>query len=114
MACQPSSVAGDSAGLEAAAGRSVGLTFVPHLVPMIQAYTQLCMHASRQSRFQGCMRIAPRGPSSTCSLASEPDTRPVRHEYLPYTIHRPQGDMLVVISIDNLAKEALQDKRCRI
>jgi N-acetyl-gamma-glutamyl-phosphate reductase len=99
-------------GLAAVAGKSVGLTFVPHLVPMIRGihatlYAQITKTADFQKifedRYQGepFVDVLPAG--------SEPDTRSVRAaNSCRIAVHRPQGgDTLVVLSvIDNLVKGA--------
>lgn len=100
-------------GLEQAAGRSVGLTFVPHLTPMIRG-----IHATLYARIT----------EPTCDLqalfeqhyaqepfvdvlpsGSHPETRSVRGaNHCRIAIHRPQGgDTVVILSvIDNLVKGA--------
>lgn len=99
-------------GLAAVVGKSVGLTFVPHLVPMIRGihatlYAQITKTADFQKifedRYQGepFVDVLPAG--------SEPDTRSVRAaNSCRIAVHRPQGgDTLVVLSvIDNLVKGA--------
>lgn len=100
-------------GLQQAAGQSVGLTFVPHLTPMIRG-----IHATLYAR----------STEPTCDLqalfeqhyakepfvdvlpsGSHPETRSVRGaNHCRIAIHRPQdGDTVVILSvIDNLVKGA--------
>src|SRR6266850_277909 len=98
--------------LDAAAGRSVGLTFVPHLVPMIRGiHATLYARITADIEFQRLYEDRYRGEPFVDVLpsGSEPDTRSVRGtNTCRIAIHRPHGaDMLVVISvIDNLAKGA--------
>jgi len=99
-------------GLEAAAGRSVGLTFVPHLVPMIRGihatlYAQIAKAVDFQKVYEDRYRNEPF--VDVLPSGSEPDTRSVRAANIcRIAIHRPQGgDTLVVLSvIDNLVKGA--------
>jgi len=98
--------------LDAASGRSVGLTFVPHLVPMIRGiHATLYARITADIEFQRLYEDRYRGEPFVDVLpsGSEPDTRSVRGtNTCRIAIHRPHGaDMLVVISvIDNLAKGA--------
>jgi N-acetyl-gamma-glutamyl-phosphate reductase len=98
--------------LEAAAGRSIGLTFVPHLTPMIRGiHATLYARITRDIDFQGLFEERYRGEPFVDVLpsGSEPDTRSVRAANVcRIAVHRPHGgDMLVVISvIDNLVKGA--------
>lgn len=102
-----------SQGLAAAAGGKVGLTFVPHLVPMIRGihatlYATLKdpdgdLQALYEQRYAGepFVDVMPAG--------SHPETRSVRGANLcRIALHRPQdGDTVVVLSvIDNLVKGA--------
>jgi N-acetyl-gamma-glutamyl-phosphate reductase len=99
-------------GLERAAGRKVGLTFVPHLVPMIRGihatlYAQVTKAADFQRIYEE--RYAKEPFVDVLPSGSEPDTRSVRAaNTCRIAIHRPQGgDTLVVLSvIDNLVKGA--------
>lgn len=99
-------------GLEAAAGRPVGLTFVPHLVPMIRGiHATLYARVTKALDFQKIYEDRYRSEPfvDTLPSGSEPDTRSVRAaNTCRIAIHRPhEGDMLVVISvIDNLVKGA--------
>ncbi len=98
--------------LDAAAGRSVGLTFVPHLAPMIRGiHATLYARITADIEFQRLYEDRYRGEPFVDVLpnGSEPDTRSVRAtNTCRIAIHRPHGgDMLVVISvIDNLTKGA--------
>jgi N-acetyl-gamma-glutamyl-phosphate reductase len=100
-------------GLEGMAGQAVGLTFVPHLAPMIRG-----IHATLYARLNDSARdlqavyearyrdeyfvdVLPTG--------SHPETRSVRGaNHCRIAIHRPQqGDTVVILSvIDNLVKGA--------
>ncbi len=98
--------------LDAAAGRSVGLTFVPHLAPMIRGiHATLYARITADIEFQRLYEDRYRGEPFVDVLpnGSEPDTRSVRAtNTCRLSIHRPHGgDMLVVLSvIDNLVKGA--------
>jgi len=98
--------------LEAAAGRNIGLTFVPHLTPMIRGiYATLYARITKDIDFQRLFEERYRGEPFVDVLpaGSEPDTRSVRAANVcRIAVHRPHGgDMLVVISvIDNLVKGA--------
>lgn len=99
-------------GLASAAGRRVGLTFVPHLVPMIRGiHATLYARVTREADFQRTYEDRFRGEAFVDILpaGTEPDTRSVRAaNTCRIALHRPQGgDMLVVLSvIDNLVKGA--------
>ena len=99
--------------LAAIAGRAVGLTFVPHLTPMIRGihatlYGKLVsqagdLQALYEAHYEGepFVDVMPPG--------SHPETRSVRGANLcRVAVHRPQdGDTVVVLSvIDNLVKGA--------
>lgn len=98
--------------LEAAAGRGIGLTFVPHLTPMIRGiYATLYARITKDIDFQGLFEARYRGEPFVDVLpaGSEPDARSVRAANVcRIAVHRPHGgDVLVVISvIDNLVKGA--------
>jgi len=100
-------------GLELVANQSVGLTFVPHLTPMIRGihatlYGQVTGDISDvqnifEKRYQDefFVDVLPQG--------QHPDTRNVRgSNRCQIAVHQPQGgDTLVVLSvIDNLVKGA--------
>ena len=99
-------------GLDAAAGRNVGLTFVPHLVPMIRGiHATLYARVTKSVDFQRIYenRYGNEPFVDVLPGGSEPDTRSVRAaNTCRIAIHRPlNGDTLVVISvIDNLVKGA--------
>ncbi|MDH4134298.1 MAG: N-acetyl-gamma-glutamyl-phosphate reductase [Gammaproteobacteria bacterium] len=100
-------------GLTAAAGKPVGLTFVPHLTPLIRG-----IHATLYARlndpnfdFQTLYEKRYQGEPFVDVLPpkSHPDTRSVRaSNTCRIALHRPQGgDTLVILSvIDNLVKGA--------
>ncbi len=99
-------------GLARAAGHEVGLTFVPHLVPMIRGihatlYSRLTKAVDLQALFE--KRYAEEPFVDVLPAGSHPDTRSVRaSNHCRIAVHRPQGgDMVVVLSvIDNLVKGA--------
>ncbi len=99
-------------GLDAAAGKRVGLTFVPHLVPMIRGihatlYAQVTKAVDFQRIYEDRYRNEPF--VDVLPSGSEPDTRSVRAaNTCRIAVHRPHGrDTLVVLSvIDNLVKGA--------
>ena len=100
-------------GLSHAAGKPIGLTFVPHLTPMIRGihatlYARLTkknvdLQALYEKRYvdEPFVDVLPTG--------AHPETRSVRGSNLcRIAIHRPQGgDMAVILSVtDNLVKGA--------
>ena len=101
-----------SQGLAAMSGKQVGLTFVPHLTPLIRGihatlYARLTKDADVQALFEEQYRdeqfvdVLPKG--------SHPETRSVRgSNQCRIAVHRPEGgDTVVVLSvIDNLVKGA--------
>jgi N-acetyl-gamma-glutamyl-phosphate reductase len=99
-------------GLDEIAATPVGLTFVPHLTPMIRGihatlYARVTKEADFQSLFEGRYRDEPF--VDVMPPGSEPETRSVRAANVcRIAVHRPNGgDMLVVLSvIDNLVKGA--------
>jgi N-acetyl-gamma-glutamyl-phosphate reductase len=99
-------------GLEQMAGRNVGLTFVPHLTPMIRGihatlYAPIIAEADFQALFE--RRYASEPFVDVLPPGSHPDTRSVRASNVcRVALHRPQGgDTLVILSvIDNLVKGA--------
>jgi N-acetyl-gamma-glutamyl-phosphate reductase len=99
-------------GLARAAGREVGLTFVPHLTPMIRGiHATLYARVTREEDFQSLYerRYAGEPFVDVMPAKSLPDTRSVRaSNTCRIAVHRPQGgDTLVVLSvIDNLTKGA--------
>ncbi|MBV2234859.1 MAG: N-acetyl-gamma-glutamyl-phosphate reductase [Sterolibacterium sp.] len=99
-------------GLARAAGQAVGLTFVPHLVPMIRGiHATLYARITREDDFQALFekRYANEAFVDVLPAGSHPETRSVRAaNTCRIAVHRPQGgDTLVVLSvIDNLVKGA--------
>jgi len=108
-------------GLADVAGRPVGLTFVPHLTPMIRGihatlYARIAPEAARSvgsdaAYFQKLYedRYADEPFVDVLPPGSQPDTRSVRAANVcRIAVHRPHGaDTLVVLSvIDNLVKGA--------
>jgi N-acetyl-gamma-glutamyl-phosphate reductase len=99
-------------GLAAIAGRPVGLTFVPHLTPMIRGiHATLYARAPASADVQALYEQAWRGEAFVDVLppGSHPDTRSVRGaNTCRIAVHRPGGgDTVVVLSvIDNLVKGA--------
>jgi N-acetyl-gamma-glutamyl-phosphate reductase len=103
-------------GLSRIAGdKAVGLTFVPHLTPMVRGihatlYARLTRDASAaelQALFE--TRFANETFVDVMPAGSHPETRSVRASNLcRIAVHRPQGgDTVVVLSvIDNLVKGA--------
>ena len=99
-------------GLARAAGRAVGLVFVPHLTPMIRGihatlYARLTKSVDLQSLYE--QRYAGEVFVDVMPAGSHPDTRSVRGaNQCRIAVHRPQGgDIVVVLSvIDNLVKGA--------
>jgi len=100
-------------GLELVSGHPVGLTFVPHLTPMIRGIhatlyarlrdTERDLQALYEARFseEPFVDVLPAG--------AHPETRSVRGaNHCRIALHRPQrGDTVVVLSvIDNLVKGA--------
>ncbi|HYE38099.1 N-acetyl-gamma-glutamyl-phosphate reductase [Methylocaldum sp.] len=100
-------------GLEQAAGQAVGLTFVPHLIPMIRGihatvYAELSAeHSDLQALFEERYRTEPF--VDILPSGSHPDTRNVRGvNRCQIAVHRPlEGNTVVILSvIDNLVKGA--------
>lgn len=99
-------------GLSTFAGNSVGLTFVPHLTPLIRGihatlYARIKTEANFQELFEDRYRDEPF--VDVLPPGSHPDTRSVRAANIcRIAVHRPQGgDVLVLLSvIDNLVKGA--------
>lgn len=100
-------------GLARAAGHEVGLTFVPHLTPMIRGihatlYARLTdTSVDLQALFEA--RYADEPFVDVMPAGSLPETRSVRGaNTCRIAVHRPQdGDTVVVLSvIDNLVKGA--------
>ncbi len=99
-------------GLARVRGLEVGLTFVPHLTPMIRGihatlYGKLTREVDLQALFE--QRYINEPFVDVMPLGSHPETRTVRGaNHCRIAVHRPQGgDMVVVLSvIDNLVKGA--------
>ena len=100
-------------GLEAVSGAPVGLTFVPHLTPMIRGihatlYAQLQTGGDDlQTLFETRYRDEPF--VDVLPAGAHPETRSVRGaNHCRIAVHRPQqGNTVVVLSvIDNLVKGA--------
>jgi N-acetyl-gamma-glutamyl-phosphate reductase len=93
-------------------GHPVGLTFVPHLTPMIRGMqATLYVRITREAEFQMLYekRYADEPFVDIMPVGSVPDTRSVRAaNTCRIALHRPQGgDTLVILSvIDNLTKGA--------
>lgn len=99
-------------GLSVAAGRAVGLTFVPHLTPMIRGiHATLYARVTREEDFQAMFEARYRDEPFVDVMPpkSHPETRSVRAaNTCRIAVHRPQGgETLVILSvIDNLVKGA--------
>jgi N-acetyl-gamma-glutamyl-phosphate reductase len=99
-------------GLSFMAGKPVGLTFVPHLTPLIRGihatlYARITKEADFQALFEA--RYATEPFVDVLPPKSHPETRSVRSaNTCRIAVHRPQGgDTLVILSvIDNLVKGA--------
>jgi N-acetyl-gamma-glutamyl-phosphate reductase len=99
--------------LSAICGAEVGLTFVPHLVPMVRGieatlYGRLTdTGADLQALFES--RYAGESFVDVMPAGAHPETRSVRGvNQCRIAVHRPQGGDMVVVSavIDNLVKGA--------
>jgi N-acetyl-gamma-glutamyl-phosphate reductase len=103
-------------GLKAMAGKGVGLTFVPHLTPMIRGiHATLYARVTREVDFQRLFeeRYEREPFVDVLPPGSHPDTRSVRAaNTCRIAVHRPANsdagsDIVVVLSvIDNLVKGA--------
>lgn len=99
-------------GLSRMAGDSVGLTFVPHLTPVIRGiHATLYAQVKEEADFQALFEAAYAGEPfvDVMPARSHPETRSVRSANLcRIAVHRPQdGGVLVILSvIDNLVKGA--------
>ncbi len=99
-------------GLTRMASHDVGLTFVPHLTPLIRGihatlYCKLTKDVDLQALFE--QRYANESFVDALPPKSHPETRSVRASNLcRIAVHRPQGgDTVVILSvIDNLVKGA--------
>jgi N-acetyl-gamma-glutamyl-phosphate reductase len=98
--------------LESASGRHLGLTFVPHLVPMVRGilatvYARITSEADFQALFE--RRYAKEPFVDVLPPGSLPETRWVRGtNQCRIAVHRPfDADTLVVVAVeDNLVKGA--------
>lgn len=99
-------------GLAGMAKRPVGLTFVPHLTPLIRGiHATLYARIDKETDFQSLFEqhYANEPFVDVLPAKSHPETRSVRSANVcRIAVHRPQGgDTLVVLSvIDNLVKGA--------
>lgn len=99
-------------GLSLFAGNQVGLTFVPHLTPLIRGihatlYARLTKDVDLQALYE--KRYADEYFVDVMPAGTHPETRSVRSaNFCRIAVHRPQGgDTVVVLSvIDNLVKGA--------
>ena len=99
-------------GLSQAAKHPVGLTFVPHLTPMIRGihatlYVKLLKEVDLQALYEN--RYVDEPFVDVLPAGSHPETRSVRGSNLcRIAVHRPQGgDTAVILSVtDNLVKGA--------
>jgi N-acetyl-gamma-glutamyl-phosphate reductase len=100
------------ASLEGASGRRLGLTFVPHLVPMVRGilatvYARITKNTDFQALFEA--RYGTEPFVDVLPPGSQPETRWVRGtNQCRIAVHRPfDGDTLVVVAVeDNLVKGA--------
>ena len=98
--------------LESAGGRPLGLTFVPHLVPMVRGilatvYARITKDTDFQKLYEA--RYAGEPFVDVLPPGSQPETRWVRGtNQCRIALHRPlDGDTLVVLAVeDNLVKGA--------
>lgn len=99
-------------GLVNVSGKPVGLTFVPHLTPLIRGihatlYAQIKTDVDLQALFE--KRYANEAFVDVMPAGSMPETRSVRgSNHCRIAVHRPQGGNTVVVLsvIDNLVKGA--------
>lgn len=99
-------------GLQNVVGQPVGLTFVPHLTPMIRGihatlYVRLNSNVDLQALFE--QRYQQESFVDVLPAGSHADTRNVRgSNRCQIAVHQPQGENTVVILsvIDNLVKGA--------
>ena len=99
-------------GLSLAANKDVGLTFVPHLTPLIRGiHATLYARITQEADFQKLFEERYKGETFVDVLPAgkHPETRSVRASNVcRIAVHRPQGgDTLVILSvIDNLVTGA--------
>ncbi len=99
-------------GLSTASGKAIGLTFVPHLVPMVRGilatvYARITNETDFQALFE--KRFAGEPFVDVLPPGSQPETRWVRgSNHVRIALHRPLGgNTLVVVAVeDNLVKGA--------
>lgn len=100
-------------GLHDAGGSEIGLTFVPHLVPMVRGihatlYADLVTDADVQALFE--RHYADEPFVDVLPAGSHPETRSVRGaNHCRLAVHRPRGEdrrVVVLAVIDNLVKGA--------
>ncbi|MHB1094432.1 N-acetyl-gamma-glutamyl-phosphate reductase [Thiobacillus sp.] len=99
-------------GLDVFSGKSVGFTFVPHLIPLIRGihatlYARIGTDIDLQALYE--KRYADEPFVDVMPAGAHPETRSVRGANIcRLAVHRPQGgDTVVVLSvIDNLVKGA--------
>jgi N-acetyl-gamma-glutamyl-phosphate reductase len=100
------------ASLEGASGRKIGLTFVPHLVPMVRGIlATVYARITRETDFQALYerRYGDEPFVDVLPAGSQPETRWVRGtNHCRIAVHRPlDADTLVVLAVeDNLVKGA--------
>jgi N-acetyl-gamma-glutamyl-phosphate reductase len=100
------------ASLEGVSGKQLGLTFVPHLVPMVRGIlATVYARITKDSDFQALYekRYASEPFVDVLPPGSQPETRSVRGtNQCRIAVHRPfDGDTLVVLAVeDNLVKGA--------
>jgi N-acetyl-gamma-glutamyl-phosphate reductase len=98
--------------LEKASGKEIGLTFVPHLVPMVRGIlATVYARVTRDTDFQRLFEQRYAGEPFVDVLppGSQPETRWVRGtNQCRIAVHRPfDGDTLVILAVeDNLVKGA--------
>jgi len=98
--------------LEGASGRKLGLTFVPHLTPMVRGilatvYARVTAETDFQALFERRFKDEPF--VDVLPPGSEPETRWVRGtNHCRIAVHRPMGgDTIVILAVeDNLVKGA--------
>ena len=98
--------------LDSASGRSIGLTFVPHLVPMVRGilattYARITKETDFQALYE--KRYAGEPFVDVLPPGSQPETRSVRGtNQCRIAVHRPlDAETLVVLAVeDNLVKGA--------
>ena len=100
------------ASLESVAGKQLGLTFVPHLVPMVRGIlATVYARITAETDFQGLYERRYEGEPFVDVMppGTQPETRWVRGtNQCRIAVHRPlDGDTLVVLAVeDNLVKGA--------